>query len=97
MKKIVRLTESDLTRLVKRVIEETKYEDYENPMSMEPPLSVVLDDIKNIGGGESGMKKLVDLQTRMEMMSMNPTKKRKIMRAIDKKLEVITSQDWSKY
>jgi len=43
------------------------------------------------------MKKLVDLQTLIDIATLDPSKKRKIMRAIDKQLEVINSQDWSKY
>jgi hypothetical protein len=96
MKKIVRLTESDLTRLVKRVIEESN-EDSKISIGKERTTEDFLERIKNIGGGELGMKKLVDLQTLIDIATLDPAKKRKIMRAIDKQLEVINSQDWSKY
>ena len=94
MKKIVRLTESDLTRLVKRVIEE---EDFGISIGRERTTEDFLEKIKNIGGGQSGMKKLVDLQSLIDFATLDPAKKRKIMRAIDKQLEVINSQDWSEY
>jgi hypothetical protein len=95
MKKIVRLTESDLIKLVKRVIKEE--EDFGISIGRERTTEDFLEKIKNIGGGQSGMKKLVDLQTLIDIATLDPAKKRKIMRAIDKQLEVINSQDWSEY
>ena len=48
MKKVVRLTESDLVRLVKRVIEEQEFEDDEFDMGMNSDCDRIIDEMEYI-------------------------------------------------
>ena len=48
MKKIVRLTESDLTRLVKKVIKENEFEEDESEMDMGPDCDEIITEMEYI-------------------------------------------------
>ena len=63
MKKVIRLTEKDLTRLVKRVIKEQRNEEsfYDSTNSMIPPIMSILKPIYSEYGSEGVVSFLTDI------------------------------------
>lgn len=73
MKKIIKLTERDLTRIVKRVINENEYNDDFNgetnyrDMSVEEEIDHIENEIYNLGNTiDSSLNQLADLQDEIE-------------------------------